>query len=296
VPILEGVAESSEKTLSARRARVAERREAWRERDAERYRLAEELAAAEHPIRPEDGFALHAPGTFPRADEVVAAANELIDGIGHEGLVARSTKDSFMAQGLLTRDELSLGSPYMRFVLDEAVIAPIAAYLGVVPVLHLIDLWYSFHGLEAPKSSQRWHLDSGDTTQIKVWIHCSDVAAESGPLTVIDAATSEEFAERIGYDFGKGHRVPDEAVDDLGASAVTPLEGPAGTVHFVDTSRCFHFGSRVSEGGTPRRVFVAQYLTPYAFRFRPDHLQRAPYRELAHEGSSELERLVLGVS
>ena len=289
--------DGSTKTLAGRRAKVAEKRANWRERDAARLRLACELAGvAEHPILLEDGFALYPPGTFPRADAVVTAANELIDGIGHEALVARCTKDSFMAQGLLTPEELSLESPYLRFVLDEAVVAPIAAYLGVVPVLHVIDLWYSFHGLEAPTSSQRWHLDSGDTTQIKVWTHCSDVAQDSGPLTVIDAATSEEFAERIGYDFGKGHRVPDEAVEDLGDSAVTPLEGPAGTVHLVDTSRCFHFGSRVAEGGTPRRVFVAQYLTPYAFRFRPDHIQKAPYRHLAHGGSTELERLVLGVS
>jgi hypothetical protein len=113
---------------------------------------------------------------------------------------------------------------------------------------------------------------------------------------VLDAASSDDFAERIDYDFGKGHRVADEFVDELAGSAVTALEGPAGTVHFVDTSRCFHFGSRVDQGGTPRRVFVAQYLTPYAFRFRPDHLQRAPYSALARDGSSELERLVLGVT
>ena len=284
------------KTLSARRARVAERREAWRDRDAGRYRLAEELGrSAGVSIPPEAGFALHPPGTFPLAEAVVDAASELIDGIGHEELVARSTKDAFMAQGLLTPEALPLDSPYMRFVLDEAVIGPVAAYLGVVPVLHLIDLWYSFYGIEAPKSSQRWHLDSGDTTQVKVWIHCSDVRPESGPLTVLDARTSEVFAERIGYDFGKGHRIPDEHVDELAGQAVTALEGPAGTVHFVDTSRCFHFGSRVARGGVPRRVFVAQYLTPYAFRFRPDHLQSAPYRGLANEGSTELERLVLGV-
>ncbi len=291
------MADGSLKTIAARRAKTSERREASRDRDAARYRLAGELAAeAELEIRPDAGFLLEPPGTVPGADDVVTAANALIDGIGHEELVSRATKDAFMAQGFLPADDLGLDSPYMRFVLSEQVVAPVAKYLGIVPVLHLVDLWYSFHGSEPPTSSQRWHLDSGDTTQVKVWIHCSDVVPESGPLTVIDAATSEEIAERIDYNFGKGHRVPDERVDEIAGPAITPLEGPAGTTHFVDTSRCFHFGSRVAEGGAPRRVFVAQYLTPYAFRFKANHLERAPYRELAHSGSSELERLLLGAA
>jgi hypothetical protein len=284
------------KTLSGRLAIVEEKREAWRERDARRYALADELApSAETAIPPEQGFVLHSPGTFAVADDVASTANELLDGLGHDELVARSTKGSYLTQGLLP-DDLPLDSPYMRLVLDETVVAPVASYLGMVPVLHAIDLWYSFHRAEAPVRSQRWHLDSGDTTQVKVWVHCSDVDEASGPLTVIDAATSDEVAERLAYDFGEGHRVADDQVEELAGPAVTRLEGAAGTVHFVDTSRCFHMGSRVAPGGTPRRVFVAQYLTPYAFRFRPDHLQKAPYRNLANEGSSELERLLLGAA
>ena len=291
------MADGSLKTIAGRRAKTSERREAARERDAARYALAGKLAGtARLTIRHDKGFLLEAPGTVPGADEVVTAANALIDGIGHERLVGQATKDTFMAQGFLPSEDVGLDSPYMRFVLSDAVVAPVAAYLGIVPVLHLVDIWYSFHGDQPPTSSQRWHLDSGDTTQIKVWIHCSDVAPESGPVTVMDASTSEELADRIDYDFGKGHRVPDEQIFELGGSAVTPLEGPTGTVHFVDTSRCFHFGSRVAAGGTPRRVFVAQYLTPYAFRFKANHLERAPYRHLTGDCSSELERLVLGAT
>ena len=283
-------------TLAGRLAIVDEKRRQWRERDELRYELAEELASgAETAIAPDRGFRLHAPGAFPLADEVVGAANELLDGLGHDALVAQSTKGSFLTQGLLP-EELPLDSPYMRFVLDESVVAPVTSYLGIVPVLHAIDLWYSFHGPADPVRSQRWHLDSGDTTQVKVWIHCSDVGPDSGPLTVIDAATSASLADRLSYDFREGHRVDDEQVEELAGPAVTPLEGPSGTVHFVDTSRCFHMGSRVAAGGTPRRVFVAQYLTPYAFRFRPDHFKKAPYRGLAGDSSSRLHRLLLGAA
>jgi hypothetical protein len=290
------VADVPLETLSGRRAHVSDRREAWRERDADRYRLATELAGrADVSIAPENGFAVLPPGSFERAGAVVTAANELIDGIGHDELMSRNTKDGFLAKGFLPKAAYELDSPYMRFILGEDVIAAVSTYLGLVPVLKQVDVWYSVHAGEAPKSSQRWHLDSADTTQVKVWIHISDVGPDSGPLTVVDASTSERIADEIGYDFGEGHRVPDERFEELAGAAVTALEGPAGTVHFVDTSRCFHFGSRVEAGGTPRRIFMAQYLTPYAFRFKSDHVERAPFKKFASDGSSELEQLVLGV-
>jgi hypothetical protein len=283
-------------TLSGRRARIAERREAKRERDADRFRLAEELAGkARLSIPPEDGFVVLPPGSVERAEAVVAAANELIDGIGHDELMAGYTKDGFMARGFLPDSASQLDSPYMRFVLDEDVVGAVSAYLGLVPVLSKVDVWYSAHARERPKSSQRWHLDSADTTQVKVWIHLSDVGPKSGPLTVVDASTSERVAEEISYDFREGHRVPDERFEELAGPAIVALGGPAGTVHFVDTSRCFHFGSRVDADGTPRRIFMAQFLTPYAFRFKSDHVAKAPYKELAGDGAGELERLLLGV-
>jgi hypothetical protein len=285
-------------SLSGRRARVAERREALSARDSERYLLAEELASrTQVSIPPEDGFIVLPPGRLERAEAVVAAANELIDGIGHEQLMSSDkTKDGFMAKGFLPKAAFRLDSPYMRFVLDENVVGAVSSYLGLVPVLTKVDVWYSAHAGTTPKSSQQWHLDSADATQVKVWILLSDVGPASGPLTVAGASTSETIADEIAYDFDEGHRVPDGRFLELAGPAVTALEGPAGTVHLVDTSRCFHFGSRVEEGGTPRRVFMAQYLTPYAFRFKADHVERAPLRELATEGSSELERLLLGAS
>ena len=66
------------------------------------------------------------------------------------------------------------------------------------------------------------------------------------------------------------------------------MTGRAGTVAFADTSRCFHFGSRVSEGAPPRRMMLFQYLTPYAFEFESDHRAEAPLREAADGTNDEL--------
>jgi hypothetical protein len=287
-------------SLPARAAYLARRRERVVERDARRFQLAEELRRSPPiEISTERGFVVVPPGAVSGAEDVVRAANEVIDGLGHDALVAIAHRDKtkrYLAARLVDRNTADLDSVYLKFALSEHVLAPVCAYLGLVPVLYEFDVWYSMPQPDEPQASQLWHLDHDDEKQVKVWVHCSDVDEASGPLTVIDAATSDEVAERLGYDFGEGHRVADDQVEELAGPAVTRLEGAAGTVHFVDTSRCFHMGSRVAPGGTPRRVFVAQYLTPYAFRFRPDHLQKAPYRNLANEGSSELERLLLGAA
>src|SRR5262249_54140823 len=142
---------------------------------------------------------------------VIEATNELIDSIGHEALMSGKTKGGFIARDFEPENAKTLDSPYLRLGLDEGVIASITAYLGVVPVLTSFEIWYSAHGQDTPKSSQLWHLDPADTTQIKMWVHCSDVGPDSGPLTIVDATTSDRFADKIGYRYESSrYRVDDE--------------------------------------------------------------------------------------
>jgi hypothetical protein len=146
------------------------------------------------------------------------------------------------------------------------------------------------------RSSQLFHLDGADVSQVKLFVHCTDVIEASGPLTVLDAATSRRLAKKLGYRIGDS-RVSDERVAEVLGDAAEPvsLTGRRGTAHFVDTSRCFHFGSRVLSDSPPRTVAIFQYLTPYAFAFTADHREEAPYRHLASEALPERQRLVLGV-
>jgi hypothetical protein len=283
-----------ERTIPEREAYTSRRRELHVERDAARLALVAELGgSSELLIAPEQGYLTVPPGTLdPEVAAIVADAGALIDSIGHDALVERGMKGGFVAKGFLPEASFELGSPYLDFALGEQVVGPVAAYLGVVPILDEIDIWYSAHAPKAPKSSQLWHLDHADTTQIKVFVHVDEIDSLSGPLTALDADASAKLADALDYDFGESYRIADDAVPE--EQCVT-FAGPAGTVDFVDTSRCFHFGSRVSAEGRPRRIVVFQYLTPYAFKFW-DHRQRAHFRHLATAGSTPLERLVLGAA
>jgi hypothetical protein len=283
--------------LRERQAFSAARREDARGRDAARYRLAEESAARARLTLPRDqGFLVLPPGVIKEAEGVVVAGNALIDSIGHDLLTAKAKKGGFMAFDLIPDSSLGLDSPYMQFALSETVVDPIVAYLGFVPVLAKIDVWYSVHDAKAPQSSQLWHLDHADVTQVKVLVNVNEITTESGPMTALDAATSDTLADRVGYDLDTRYRVTDEEVAEIaGPERLVRFEGPAGTVNFIDTSRCFHFGSRVGPDATPRRLLMAQYLTPYSFKFA-DHRTQAAYRELAADAAGELQALLLGAS
>ena len=180
--------------------------------------------------------------------------------------------------------------------MDERIVGPISAYLGVVPVLTEIDVWYSVHQPNAPKRSQLWHMDSDDTTLIKLWVHLSDVDSRSGPLTAFSASASARLADAVAYNYSDGYRVSDDRVNAVfGSERQVSFVGPRATVDFIDTCRCFHVGSRVSADGAPRRLLMVEYQTPYAFEFS-NYRKEARYRTLAAAAFSDLQRLLLGAA
>jgi len=268
------------------------RRRAAAPDDRRRRAIAQELAGSGPSIDPGAGFLRLAPGALEGAEAVIGAATALIGAVGDEALEAGRKKP--MAKGFLPAADLTADSPYLRFALSDGVLAPVAGYLGLVPVLTYVDVWHSAHVPREPFSSQLWHLDHADVTQVKVFLHCDDVERDSGPLTVLDSAASARLAKRLGYTFADS-RVADQDVRRIvGDDAGVALTGGRGSAALVDTSRCFHFGSRVAEGARPRKLVVFQFLTPFAFDFQDDHRAEAPLRHLAGETSSVRDRLVLG--
>jgi hypothetical protein len=286
-------------TLEELRSRTAVRREQSRERDSDRLRIAGEFAQDSRFTIPEEkGYLILPPGSIAAAEPVIAAGNEVVDSIGHERLLSEfNPRKDTMSRGFLPPEASELGSPYMNFALHEDIVGAASAYLGVVPILLGIDIWYAYSDAnqDGPINASLWHLDGDDTTQVKVWIHLADVVPEAGPLTVLDATKSEEFAEHTEYDSSVEYRIPDEKINSfIGEDDLVVFDGPKGQIEYVDTSRCMHMGSRAQPGCPVRRVFFAKYVTPYAFKFKDDHREESPFRQLATGASSELETLVLG--
>ena len=243
-------------------------------------------------IPPDRGFLVFGPDGFPEAREVVQAAQRRLGEVDPDEI--RKRGKSFMVP-ILEQASLTHESPLVRLALREDVLQAASAYLGVTPILASIDVYYSRSVDRELISSQLLHCDGDDTRQVKIFVLCTPVDEASGPLTIMNADRSETLRRKLGYEYRS--RVTDEqARKAIGELELTGLIGESGTTCVVDTSRCFHYGSRIESDDSARLVAIIQYLTPYSFMLPRDYRRAARYRHLATDASSRLERLVLGAS
>ena len=243
----------------------------------------------------ERGFVLFPPGAFPEAQEIVALTRDLgpqVD-LTRPGL-SKKARSGFMVP-MIDPAALDLDSPFLRLALRPDIVAAVSAYLGIVPVIAHLNVYYSAAGPDEARSSQLFHCDADATAQVKIFVLCSEVTEAHGPLTLLEAGTSRAIRRRLGYHFGG--KVKDKRLSGLVTQAdYRPILGAPGTVCLVDTTQCFHFGSRVEQGAGPRLVTMIQYLAPSSFMLPRDHRAGSPFRHLARPSMDRLQRLVLGAA
>jgi hypothetical protein len=261
-------------------------------RDAPRRSILATLSRTDVDIPAPVGFVVAPHGRFPETDAIVTEARAALANYDAATPPAGKNRKRFL-QNVLDSSSLTLESALLRFALRADVLSSVSRYLGVVPLLTTISVFHSDTVAGDPTSSQLYHCDGDDVTQVKIFVYCTDVDVPSGPLTLLDAATTRAVQRRTGYWYR--HRLTDEQVR---AAVGTPQEyvilGPTGTTVFVDTSRCFHFGSRVAQGAAPRLAAMIQYQTPYSFMLPTAAESAAPFRQLINPSLSRLQRLVLG--
>jgi hypothetical protein len=259
------------------------------------HRARSREAEAIHPrlfsIDREAGFLIQPPNTIAHVNDVVIESQRSLDAFLSRPEGIATGRKSFLLN-VLDRDALTLDSPFVRLALQPDVLAAVSRYLGVVPLLTTIQVFYSDVMTKAPQSSQLFHCDGDDVEQVKLFVLCSDVDASGGPLTLLTAADSERVRKSTGYQYRQ--RLKDKQVRRAGGGQGTPVVGPPGTTVLVDTSRCFHFGSRVAAEARPRLVAMIQYQTPYSFMLPVNANLVAPFRHLSGGALSRVQRMVLG--
>lgn len=261
-------------------------------RDAPRRAMMRAIPASALVIPQDRGFLVLPPQHF---EETAAIVRESRAALAQFDLaaVARKKDGKRFLVNVLDPSTLTLGSAIIRLALREDVLAAVCRYLGVVPFLSAIAVFHSDTTDRELISSQLYHCDGDDATQMKIFVHCTDVDEGSGPLTVLDAASSARVRRQLGYQFR--HRLTDEQVRRVvGGSPEHAIVGPVGTTTFVDTSRCFHYGSRVARDAAPRLVTMIQYQTPYSFTLPTSAQASLPFRRLLGPALTSLQRLVLG--
>jgi hypothetical protein len=126
--------------------------------------------------------------------------------------------------------------------LQENVVKLAADYLGGIPILDKLDLWWT-RPWNRPEGAQNYHLDSiPDTRSIRFLIAMTDIDEESGPLHFLPANKSAQLIRKIGY---LGGVIGPEIIErELGSDAIMLATSPSGAGIAFDAGRCFHLGSR----------------------------------------------------
>lgn len=190
---------------------------------------------------------------------------------------------------------------WLDLALDPSLLAIVSRYLGSVPLLTVAQLWISPFALYAPdgrRLENRYHCDWASIRQVRALVFVEDVTMDHGPLTVLPAARSAEIRAAMRYTFEESACA---LVDDALFAHASPMEarglcGPAGTLAFADTSRCFHQGSRVRREGLERVMVMFQYMPVTAFKLPDRFTRRCPFAGLVRPEHDDLQRMVLGAA
>lgn len=208
-------------------------------------------------VDPELGYASFPPGRLPGSAAVVARCRDLFEArrqeLSEHAFVLNPNKRFLLS--VLAGDDFCDHPDLLSFMVSRPILDVATAYLGAVPLLAGANLWWSPRN-ETARSSQLFHTDNEDWSQLKVLINLQDTCERHGPFTLIPAGRSERVLRETRYVTG---RLDDEAVlARAGADALVRFTGPTGSGGFVDTSRCLHYGSRqILED---RLVLVFQFM------------------------------------
>jgi hypothetical protein len=199
-----------------------------------------------------DGWAIDSSMSLPYLKEMVAAANELVK--KHADL---NSNNRMMNQNNLLyiegNHQLSSYPAFYKFATSSDMIKIISDYLQTVPILINYEIFRS-DGMDdevAVYKKNRFHYDVIDNKAVRVVVHISDITDADGPFSFIGLSDSNKATTTLNYGTDKGLTIVED--DDLfnaigGKDKLVKSIGPAGTVLFVDTANCFHFGSRIRKG------------------------------------------------
>jgi len=214
--------------------------------------MIREARTADHGLEPTDGYLIDDSQSLPHLDEAIADMEEVIAERG--GQRWEDVRKIFLQSILPADGHLRYGS-LVDFVTSPEVLEPVTEIAGFVP--HLSEA--QPRGIRLMESStdhdptpevwrlsQFWHMDYHATPTIYVIVAVRDIGPEDGPMHFLGAAASKRVAESLDYGARNSpYRVVDESVEPLiDPDEVQSFTGPAGTALFLDSSRCFHFGSR----------------------------------------------------
>ena len=233
---------------------------------ARQLQVTQEAAAVARSVRA-DGYS-HADGLLTLGSrESLAAAVLGAKGTSVRGSKAFGAHKDFWTHVLesqMVDGSLPVSSPFVQFALQPAVIGALAHIYGEIPRLDYVTVTHSRPSGPELKYSQLWHRDYDDVKVIKLFVYLTDVEEGDGPFTFVPGPVSD----KVGFML-RSHRPDGEMERVLDVEKAVSIKGPRLTSFMVETSRCFHMGSRVADGHG-RLMYTATFISaPRIYPERP---------------------------
>lgn len=268
--------------------------EEWRRRlhreDLER--LLEENGGTTRPrIEMKDGWAIDDSMSLPHLDRILQASETIIaERAGKRRSAAGAYRSYFQDVWKPASDPLDYPE-FLDFATSSDVLATVSDYLGCIPALsttlpsgiRFVESNAAFDDQpDEPHDSQLYHIDYYSLPNVYVLVLLRDTGPENGPWTFLPRSVSQRVREKLGY-WGpeRGYRMSDEEVYSVAdRGEVIEFTGRRGTVLFIESSGCLHYGSRNSVvprfqlmlgyTGVCRTDFSESFMPPKTYPIAPD--------------------------
>ena len=243
----------------------------WRRRlyETQMEALLAENGGLKRPrIRMKDGWALDTSGSLPHLERVLEDSEKII---AERGGTRKSEVGKYRSyfQDVWTPADLEKYPSFLDFTTSSDVLATVADYLKCVPTLsttlpagiRFVESNAAFDDRpDQPHDSQLYHIDYYSLPNVYVLVLLRDTARENGPWTFLPRAVSQRAAKKLNYWTKQhGYRLRDEQIyAEADRKQVIEFCGRRGDVLFIESSGCFHYGSRNSV--KPRFQLMLGYL------------------------------------
>jgi hypothetical protein len=261
--------------------------------------LSENGPFTRRPLEMQDGWALDTSLSLPHLDRILEDADEIIAERRGVRTTGTGAYRSYF-QDVWTAEDCRKYPSFLDFATSSDVLATVCQYLGTIPALtttlpagiRLVESNAEFDDRpEIAKDSQLYHIDYYSRPNVYLLVLLADATFESGPWTFVPKTRSQVAKQELGYwQRGKGYRVSDEQIYSvIDQSEVIEFAYPRGTVLFIESSGCFHFGSRNSV--QPRFQLMYGYSGVIRTDFSEVFMEPKTYP--VRETASLLRKLVL---
>ena len=156
----------------------------------------------------------------------------------------------------------------LLLIMNKNIIGYISRYLNQIPILIDASIMYSPNKIFKEGRSQEYHLDGEDLKQIKLWIPLKKINKNNGPLTIIKKIDSKKiYKELFKIKCKKAFGIPlrNQKLKDKVILKYKPTEnkllGDQKNLFFLDTSNCYHYGSRPNKNSKPRFILSLHFIT-----------------------------------